>query len=281
MAERHTIGLGDLHRVLRQEKKSNTLTELEPEFYAHCSEYIESLEAEIEQKKREEKETGEKNPELRALEETLEKARTAMEKIFVIRQRKILTQAYHRASGLPVKKEGLTFEEKELFDAVVEALMTSKDAVLGIGSAAKKRRFWMFRRKHYRRGIPAREEAGETEEKEEKEKAEMSVGGRAIKAETHGGGTGGGDVLEKESREAMGTEVGGENGETGKTSEKTSLPERLKTLVVLEDLDDFVGPQGVYSLKKDDVVHLPEDIADILVQAGKAHWVEHELFENR
>ncbi|GEM_PF-6662844 len=285
MAGGHTIGLGDLHRVLRQEKKSSTLSELEPEFYARCSEYIEGLELEIERKRRDEKETGETNPELRALEETLEKARSAMEKIFLMRQRKILTLAYHRASGLPVKKDGLTFEERELFDAIVEALMTSKDAVLGTGSAAKKRRFWMFRRKHYRRGIPAREEEKEkTEETEKEEREEQGLETKepetdsaVLSTETK--------ISEKKTKETKGSGGGmddiapGVQGlAEGEGTGKTTLPERLKTLVVLEDLDEFVGPHGVYSLKKDDVVSLPEDIADILINAGKARGVEHDLF---
>jgi len=60
----------------------------------------------------------------------------------------------------------------------------------------------------------------------------------------------------------------------GEENKPEPMAEVMAIVHVLEDIPSFVGPDHTYDLKKDDMVSLPSQIADLLSSNGKARIVE-------
>jgi DNA replication factor GINS len=125
------MNLDELQSVQSRERQTDSLQQLRESFYADAGEFIQQL--------REEREAAADRaddpfdaPEVNRLTDDINTAEQTVEAIYERRVGKIVKMASLAAADMPAEEEGLTREERDLFETLVGAIENSRDHVLDV-----------------------------------------------------------------------------------------------------------------------------------------------------
>ncbi|OVE84154.1 hypothetical protein [Natronolimnobius baerhuensis] len=125
------MNLDELRSVQSKERQKDSLQNLRPSFYQEVGQYISDLEDERDQAA--ERATNPfSSPEVSHLTDEIETAKDVVEAIYERRMGKLVKQASLAAAGMAADDEGLTAEEADLFDDLVERIESNKTRVLDV-----------------------------------------------------------------------------------------------------------------------------------------------------
>ncbi|OIB59273.1 hypothetical protein [Natrialba sp. SSL1] len=125
------MNLNELRSVQSKERKKDSLQNLRPSFYQEVGEYIAELEDERE-RAADRADDPFSSPEVGRLTDEIETAKDVVEAIYERRMGKLVKQASLAAAGMAANDEGLTAEEADLFDDLVERIGSNKSRVLDV-----------------------------------------------------------------------------------------------------------------------------------------------------
>jgi len=235
--------------VWEREKEAKLPCTLPNNFYERLRRYIQDLE-----KKVEDIEVPPKNKRARRIQKQYERVQKIAELFFKERQKKIVLAAYHKSMGKTVSAENLVEEELELLEEISTLLKELKNQVF-LGEYKRK---------------PKKEESKERESGEEK------VEERGVLSEQEREGSTQGQTDDEEGIGSFETEVEDEESEGEKVVSEESAPSpdldgQDEILIhIIEDVPSFVDMNITYNLQKEDVLTLREDLAEVLIERGKA-----------
>jgi len=125
------MNLDELRSVQSKERKKDSLQNLRPSFYQEVGEYIADLEDERD-RVAEGAEDPFSSPEVGRLTDEIETAKDVVEAIYERRMGKLVKQASLAAAGMAADDEGLTAEEADLFDDLIDRISANKSRVLDV-----------------------------------------------------------------------------------------------------------------------------------------------------
>ena len=125
------MNLDELRSVQSKERQKDSLQNLRPSFYQEVGEYIAELEAERD-RAAERADDPFSSPEVSRLTDEIETAKDVVEAIYERRMGKLVKQASLAAAGMAANDEGLTAEEGDLFDDLVDRIDANKTRVLDV-----------------------------------------------------------------------------------------------------------------------------------------------------
>ena len=125
------MNLDELRAVRRKERQKDSLQHLRDSFYTDVADYIQTLKAE----RREAAETADdpfSSPEVSRLTDEIETAEEVVEAIYERRVGKVVKLSSFAAADMSADEDGLTAEERELFDDLVGRIKDNRSTVLDI-----------------------------------------------------------------------------------------------------------------------------------------------------
>lgn len=125
------MNLDELRSVQSKERQKDSLQNLRPSFYQEVGEYIADLEDERDHAA-DRAEDPFSSPEVSRLTDEIETAKDVVEAIYERRMGKLVKQASLAAAGMAANDEGLTAEEADLFDDLVDRIGSNKGRVLDV-----------------------------------------------------------------------------------------------------------------------------------------------------
>ncbi|ADB61442.1 conserved hypothetical protein-like protein [Haloterrigena turkmenica DSM 5511] len=125
------MNLDELRSVQSKERQKDSLQNLRPSFYQEVGEYIADLEDERD-RVAEESDDPFSSPEVGRLTDEIETAKDVVEAIYERRMGKLVKQASLAAAGMPADDDGLTAEEADLFDDLIDRISSNKSRVLDV-----------------------------------------------------------------------------------------------------------------------------------------------------
>ncbi|WP_436344336.1 hypothetical protein [Natronorubrum sp. FCH18a] len=125
------MDLDELRSVQSKERQKDSLQNLRPSFYQEVGEYIADLEDERD-RVAEQADDPFSSPEVGRLTDEIETAKDVVEAIYERRMGKLVKQASLAAAGMPADDDGLTAEEADLFDDLVDRISSNKTRVLDV-----------------------------------------------------------------------------------------------------------------------------------------------------
>ncbi|ELY55238.1 hypothetical protein C491_16012 [Natronococcus amylolyticus DSM 10524] len=125
------MNLDELRSVQSKERQKDSLQNLRPSFYQEVGEYIAELEGERD-RAAERADDPFSSPEVSRLTDEIETAKDVVEAIYERRMGKLVKQASLAAAGMAANDEGLTAEEADLFDDLVDRIDANKTRVLDV-----------------------------------------------------------------------------------------------------------------------------------------------------
>ncbi|SDR08590.1 hypothetical protein [Natronobacterium texcoconense] len=125
------MNLDELRSVQSKERQKDSLQNLRPSFYQEVGDYIADLEDERD-RVAERADDPFSSPEVGRLTDEIETAKDVVEAIYERRMGKLVKQASLAAAGMAANDEGLTAEEADLFDDLVDRIESNKGRVLDV-----------------------------------------------------------------------------------------------------------------------------------------------------
>ncbi|AGB37624.1 DNA replication complex subunit Gins51 [Natronococcus occultus] len=125
------MNLDELRSVQSKERQKDSLQNLRPSFYQEVGEYIAELEDERD-RAAEQADDPFSSPEVSRLTDEIETAKDVVEAIYERRMGKLVKQASLAAAGMAANDDGLTAEEADLFDDLVDRIDANKTRVLDV-----------------------------------------------------------------------------------------------------------------------------------------------------
>ncbi|MGB9955882.1 DNA replication protein [Haloferax prahovense] len=122
------MNVDDLRSVLRTERQKDSLQHLRESFYEDVAEFIAEQKAKREEKA--EQLGTHYSPEIRRLTDEIETAEEVVTSIYERRVGKVVKAASFAAAGMSSETDGLTHEEKRLFDDLVARIEENRGTVL-------------------------------------------------------------------------------------------------------------------------------------------------------
>jgi DNA replication factor GINS len=123
------VNLDELRTVQMKERKKDSLQHLRDSFYGDVATYIEDLKAQR-SRAAEQADDPFSSPEVSRLTDEIETAEEVAEAVYERRVGKVVKLASFAAADMPVDEEGMTAEERRLFDDLVGRIEQNKTAVL-------------------------------------------------------------------------------------------------------------------------------------------------------
>jgi DNA replication factor GINS len=123
------MNVSELQSVQARERQSDSLQELRPSFYRDAADFVAELRDERARVAADAEDPFE-NPEVTRLTDDIRTAEQTVEAIYERRVGKVVKLASLAAADMPTEREGLTTEEQELFETLVEAIESHRDGVL-------------------------------------------------------------------------------------------------------------------------------------------------------
>ncbi|ESS06095.1 MAG: uncharacterized protein conserved in archaea [uncultured archaeon A07HB70] len=124
------MNLEDLRERRRHERERDSLGQLPESFYRDAADYISGLKT-ARERAANEADDPYGDPEVRRLTDELQSATEVVESLYERRVGKVVKHASFAAADMPHDSEGLTDEERALFDDLVERIRDSRSQVLG------------------------------------------------------------------------------------------------------------------------------------------------------
>ena len=125
------MDLDELQSVQSRERQTDSLQQLRPTFYQDAAEYIGRLEDERD-RAAERADDPWNSPEVSRLNDDIDTAEGTVEAIYERRVGKIVKMASLAAADMPTDDDGLTEEERTLFETLVGAIENNRDQVFAI-----------------------------------------------------------------------------------------------------------------------------------------------------
>ncbi len=252
----------DVIDVWEREKDSSQPCTLPNNFYKRLRDYIRDLEREIE-------DIGvpPKNKREKRTQKQYQRVKKISGLFFKERQKKIVLAAFHKSLGESVTVGDLTEEELELLDDMSKLLTEFKNEVF-LGE--------------YKRKTEETESPKESSFEEKKEPEDVDIEQEHLDEE----GLEGEEIkepeepIEEESPELEeSTQQKEETEEKENITEKEKIPQKSQSqeevlVHITEDVPPFVDMDTTYDLKKEDVLTLREDIAEVLIEREKARKIK-------
>jgi len=129
------MNLDELRTVQSKERRKDSLQQLRDSFYRDVATYIQDLKA-TRDRRADQVDDPFSDNEVRRLSDELETAEEVAEAVYERRVGKVVKLASFAAADMPVDDEGMTGEERELFDDLVARITQNKQAVLDVLSGA-------------------------------------------------------------------------------------------------------------------------------------------------
>ncbi len=125
------MNLDELQSVRDRERQSDSLQQLRDSFYADAGELIQGLR---EERDRAAERAGDPfdDPEVNRITNNINTAEQTVEAIYERRVGKLVKMASFAAADMPTEDEGLTTEERELFESMVASIENNRDRVFAI-----------------------------------------------------------------------------------------------------------------------------------------------------
>jgi DNA replication factor GINS len=125
------MNIDELRTVQTKERQKDSLQHLRDEFYEDVADYIRDLKAE---RKRAASEADDpfSDPEVSRLTDEIETAEEVVEAVYERRVGKVVKLSSFAAADMPVDEEGLTSQERDLFEDLVARIGENKTRVLDI-----------------------------------------------------------------------------------------------------------------------------------------------------
>ena len=123
------MNLGDLQSARSKERQKDSLQHLREDFYADVGRFVEELRTERERAAAAANDPF-AAPEVRRLTDDIETAENTVEAIYERRVGKLVKLASLDAAGMPADEDGLTSEERDLFDTLVDSIESNRAHVL-------------------------------------------------------------------------------------------------------------------------------------------------------
>lgn len=257
------MDLDELRAVQTRERATDGLQELRDSFYSDVATYIQELRDER-ARVAEESDDPFRNATVNELTDEIEVAEQVAEAIYERRIGKLVKQASLAAAGMPADQEGLTTEERDLYTDLVGRIRENKQGVLD---------------------VIAGDAPIETADEESASDDAMSFDDQAADSVSDAADTPPSPPETPPEADAPAAEaMGGESADTadesgdedGTDEQESASPDVDRTTVrVTSDVGEIFGvDEREYSLYEDDVVQLPEENAEPLLQRDAAEKLE-------
>lgn len=125
------MDIDELQTVQSKERQKDSLQHLRDSFYEDVAAYIEELKAERD-RVAEETDDPFSDPEVSQLSDDIERAEDVVEAVYERRVGKVVKMASFAAADMPVEEEGLTTQERDLFEDMVGRIGENRSRVLDI-----------------------------------------------------------------------------------------------------------------------------------------------------
>lgn len=125
------MDLQELRRIREKERSTDSLQSLREDFYSDVGAYLEELTARRDQVA-ENAEDPFADPEVRRIADELAAAERTVEALYERRVGKIVKLASFSAADMAADQDGLTTEERDLFEAIVETIKENRARVLAM-----------------------------------------------------------------------------------------------------------------------------------------------------
>jgi DNA replication factor GINS len=125
------MNLDELQSVQSRERQTDSLQQLRESFYEDAGEYIEQLRAERDQAAERAADPFD-SPEVNRLTDDIKTAEQTVEALYERRVGKVVKMASLAAADMPTEEEGLTREERDLFETLLSAIEANRDHVLDV-----------------------------------------------------------------------------------------------------------------------------------------------------
>jgi DNA replication factor GINS len=257
------MDLDELRAVQTRERATDGLQELRDSFYSDVATYIQELRDERD-REAEEADDPFRNTRVNELTDEIEVAEQVSEAIYERRIGKLVKQASLAAAGMPADQEGLTTEERDLYTDLVGRIRENKQGVLDVIAG----------------DAPIDSEDGESASDDATATDAQPAGSASETADPPPSPPEAPPETDAPAAEAMGgdsADPADESGdEEGTDEQESASPDVDRTTVrVTSDVGEIFGvDEREYSLYEDDVVQLPEENAEPLLQRDAAEKVE-------
>lgn len=124
------MNLDELQSIQSRERQATSLQNLRATFYQDAGEFIQDLVRERD-RAAERADDPFSSPEVRRLTDDIETAKATVEAVYERRIGKVVKTASIAAAGMPADDEGLTEEEEQLFESLVDQIEENREHVLG------------------------------------------------------------------------------------------------------------------------------------------------------
>jgi DNA replication factor GINS len=125
------MNLDELQSIRDRERQSDSLQQLRETFYEDAGELLSELRGEREEAAARADDPFDA-PEVNRLTDDIKTAEQTVEAIYERRVGKLVKMASFAAADMPTEDEGLTAEERDLFEHLVDAIEHNRDHVLGV-----------------------------------------------------------------------------------------------------------------------------------------------------
>jgi len=125
------MNLDELRSVQSKERRKDSLQQLRDSFYQDVAAYIQDLRAERD-RRAEQVDNPFSDDEVRQLSDKLDTAEEVAEALYERRVGKVVKLASFAAADMSASEEGMTIEEQELFDDLVDRIKRNKASVLDV-----------------------------------------------------------------------------------------------------------------------------------------------------
>jgi DNA replication factor GINS len=123
------VDLEELRSVREQERRTDSLQHLRDSFYDDAAEYVRQLKHE--RSRRAEQAGDPYAPAAMRLTDEIDTAEEVIESLYERRRGKVVKLASFAAAGMPAETDGMTEQERSMFDDVVERIENNEERVLG------------------------------------------------------------------------------------------------------------------------------------------------------
>ncbi|MBS3781338.1 MAG: hypothetical protein KGY66_07455 [Candidatus Thermoplasmatota archaeon] len=241
----------DVIDVWEKEKEAKLPCNLPNNFYGRLRSYIRELESEVE-----DIEVPAKDKRGRRIQKQYERVQKIAELFFKERQKKIVLAAYHKSMGKTVSAENLVDAEIELLEEISTLLNELKNQVF-LGEYKRKPKKGGSKEKERINAQVEEKEASSDEKIEEITEEETKTDSYQV------------------SSESQREKIRDENLVSEEDHLSTEMEGQDEILVhITEDVPSFVDMNVTYDLKKEDVLTLREDLAEVLIERGKARKIK-------
>jgi len=272
------MNLEELQSVRDRERQTDKLQELRETFYADAGELIREL-RDRRDRAAERAEDPYADPEIKRLTDEIEAVEQTVEALYEKRVGKLVKSASLAAADMPAGTEGMTAEERQLFETLVTDIKANRQHVLDVLAGED----------------PAggTDDTGSAAESESESESRPGTSGDPQQRTTDAGGAPGEPTAESvDAADVMGAGSGpegrepagdgsaeraqpGDGGATEDRPEAASAGVDRETVRITDDVGAILGvDEREYDLSEDDVVQLPAANAEPLVDRDAAERLE-------